>query len=267
MPSGEGEFDVLGGGRVPLVVHVPHGGVRIPEEVRRGLVVDDERLEAELLLLTDWHTGQLFGPAAVAVGGVAIVNRLSRLVVDHERLPESREPLARVGLGAVYTRTADGTALRARHDTGVRVGLLDRYFAPWAAAVEGLVAAALGGHGRCLILDGHSFPSQPLPYEQPGLARPDVCIGFAEPHTPHDVVAELTAACEAHGFTVAHNEPFAGSYVPLARFGVDTRVTSVMIEVNRARYLDEATGDRTVGFAATAALVAELTEVAARAVS
>jgi N-formylglutamate amidohydrolase len=254
-------FDVLapdGGPALPLVAHVPHGGVRIPAEVRRALLVDDERLEAELLVLTDWHTGQLYAPPVVAMGGVAIVNRLSRLVVDPERLPDAREPLARIGLGAIYTRTSDGTRLRAARDAVQRVELLDRYLQPWADTVDRLVSDALDRHGQCLVLDGHSFPSRPLPYEDPALARPDVCLGFADPHAPRALIDALTGACRARGLTVAHNQPFAGAYVPLARFGLDRRVTAVMVELNRAGHLDEATGERGVGFADTVELVREL---------
>jgi N-formylglutamate deformylase len=260
-----GSFEVLVDGEpaVPLVTHVPHGGTRIPPDVRRGLLVDDERLEAELLALTDWHTAQLFGPPTLEAGGVAIVNRVSRLVVDPERLPDAREPMARFGLGTVYSSTIDGATLRRASDIAGRVALLDRYLQPWTDAVDRLVGAALERHGRCLVLDGHSFPSRPLPYEDPGLARPDICLGFAEPHVPEAVVEALTEACRRWGWSAAHNEPFAGSYVPLPRFGLDRRVTSIMVEVNRGRYLDEATGERGPGFAETAALVRDLVGLAA----
>jgi len=33
------------------------------------------------------------------------------------------------------------------------------------------------------------------------------------------------------------NEPFAGSYIPLRHFGRDNRVTSVMVELRRDKYL------------------------------
>lgn len=260
-----GAFDVLepeGGATVALVVHVPHGGTRVPPEVRAGLLIDDERLEDELLALTDWHTAQLFAPAVLAAGGVAVVNRLSRLVVDPERLPDAREPMARLGLGAVYTRTLGGAPLRRERDAATRVALLDAHFLPWTDTVDRLVMAQVTRHGHALILDGHSFPSQPFPFEDPGRTRPDVCLGFEHPHDHPELIAAMTAHCEAKGLSVAHNEPFAGSYVPLPRYGSDRRVRSVMVELNRAGHLDEATGERGEGFAATAGLVTELVDLA-----
>jgi len=258
--------DVLtpeGGPRVPLVVHVPHGGTRIPPQVRRDIVLDDEALEAELLAVTDWHTARLFGPPAVAAGGVALVNRVSRLVADPERLPDAREPMAALGLGAVPVRTVDGRPLRPARDAAQRVRALDGWFLPWLDTMERLVGESLERAGRCLVLDAHSYPSRPFPHEDRTRHRPGVCLGHAAPHTPHDLLPTLERIAADHGATVARNTPFAGSYVPLSRYGTDRRVTSVMVELNRADHLDETTGEPGPGFAATRALVADLVHAAA----
>lgn len=252
-----------GGPRIPLVAHVPHGGTLLPPDVRRGLLIDDEALEAELVATTDHHTAELFAPPVVAAGGVAVVNRASRLVVDPERLPDAREPMARHGLGAVYTRTSGGAPLRHDRDAATRVALLDGWFAPWAAAVAAAVDAAIAEAGHCVLLDGHSFPSRPLPYEDPAAGRPDVCLGHEPPHTPRALVDAMSGACRGRGLDVAENTPFAGSYVPLDRYRTDARVRSVMVELRRDRYCDEATGERSDGFAATRALVEELVRLAA----
>ena len=82
---------------VPLVVHVPHSSTHIPEEIRSSFALDDEALEAELLAMTDRYTAELFG-GAIAHGGCAFVNRMSRLVVDPERFPDDAdEPMAAKG--------------------------------------------------------------------------------------------------------------------------------------------------------------------------
>jgi N-formylglutamate deformylase len=46
----------------------------------------------------------------------------------------------------------------------------------------------------------------------------------------------------ADGLSVAINRPFSGALVPMHYFQNDRRVISVMVEVNRRLYLDEATG-------------------------
>jgi hypothetical protein len=42
-----------------LIRHIPHASTAIPD--RSGYVVDDDVLQRELLLLTDWHTDDLYG--------------------------------------------------------------------------------------------------------------------------------------------------------------------------------------------------------------
>jgi N-formylglutamate deformylase len=245
------------GGTLPLIGHVPHAGTVIPSEVRAGLVLDDAGLEAEIVAMTDWHTDRLAVEPVLSAGGVAIVNRLSRLVVDPERLPE--DPMLAHGMGAIYTRTSGGVPLRTAADPL----LLERYFQPWARAVEGLVDDALQENPVCLILDVHSFPSRPLPYENAALRRPAICLGADDVHTPRGLVDELAAVCRTAGAEVAVNEPFAGAYVPLRHFGRDERVQAVMLEVNRGCYLDESTGAPSDGWADTAELVAHLVATAA----
>jgi N-formylglutamate amidohydrolase len=114
--------------QVPLIAHVPHGGIRIPRDVRERLALDDGALEREIVRMTDWHTGALFACAA-QLGGVVFENCLSRLVVDPERFPDDdQELMARVGLGAVYLRTCDGAELRRGLTKEERQDLLTRFF-------------------------------------------------------------------------------------------------------------------------------------------
>jgi N-formylglutamate amidohydrolase len=83
--------------------------------------------------------------------------------------------------------------------------------------------------------------------------RPDVCLGTDPVHTPGPLVAGLRAALEAEGFRVAVDRPFAGSLVPLRWLGTDARVRSVMLEVRRGTYMDEATGAPLAAFDGVAA--------------
>ena len=107
-------FDVLAppdGPRVGVLLHLPHSSEIIPADVRTRLLLSDADLQRELLLMTDHHTDALFA-CVLERGGVALVNRLSRLVVDPERFPDDEhEPMARVGMGSTRGRmTADHCA-------------------------------------------------------------------------------------------------------------------------------------------------------------
>lgn len=127
--------------------------------------------------------------------------------------------------------------------------------APHQARLEAAVDEALATHGRCLVLDCHSFPSVPLPYEKGpiGFRRPDVCIGTDAFHTPPALAAAFVGAFDRAGWRVAVNHPFAGALVPAKHLGRDARVQALMVEVNRARYMGEESGARRSDFAAVAA--------------
>jgi len=224
----------------PYVVHVPHCSTVIPDDVRSDLLLGDEALAEELRLMTDARLDEL---AILAAGRASprpwlFVNRLSRLVVDPERLPYGHEEMTEVGMGSVYTRTSGGKALR---DIGqpAEKDLLKRFLWPYAEALADLVDERLQATGRVVVVDLHSYQLQTLPYERHQDARrPPVCVGVDVDHTPAALVERVSAACSIIGQVVV-NEPFSGSYIPLRHFGRDIRVTSVMVELRRDTYQRE----------------------------
>ncbi|MFK4100441.1 N-formylglutamate amidohydrolase [Streptomyces sp. NPDC019531] len=238
MPS----FDLLpGAAQSPVILHVPHSAREIPAEVRAGIMLDDSALERELDHIVDAHTSEL---AEVAAGlsrstPWRFVNRLSRLVVDPERFPDEREEMLAVGMGAVYTRTTHREALRPA-DTDPEP-LIARYFRPYARAMTEAVAQRLDAVGRAVIIDVHSYPSTPLPYELHGEGpRPPVCLGTDSFHTPPELVA---AAREAFASgEVGLDSPFSGTYVPLEFHCRDPRVSALMVEMRRNTYMTEPGG-------------------------
>jgi N-formylglutamate deformylase len=225
-----------------MVLHLPHASLHVPSDV--PFLLDHVELEGELLRMTDRYTDELFAfPADVAT---TVAFPVSRLVVDPERfIDDAQEPMSRKGMGAVYTWTADGRPLRAEPSTSERQQLMARYYEPHHAALTKAVDAALAAHGTCLIVDGHSFPSRPLPYEDDqDPDRPNICIGTDPFHTPPQLRDRALRAFEAEGWRAAVDRPFSGALVPMRFYRTDPRVRSVMVEVNRALYMDEQSRER-----------------------
>ena len=211
-----------------MLLHVPHAGTHVPEWTRPHLLLDDDALAAEIAALTDHRTDVLALAAAgcAAMQPTVIVNPVSRFVVDVERFPDEREEMAAVGMGAVYTRGTRGQQIRAA-DTAHAEALLDAYFRPWGREVARLV-----DEGAAVLLDIHSYPAQPLPYERhPDGPRPEVCLGTDRTHTPSWLVEAARAAFA--GFEVGLDSPFSGAYVPAGR-----AVAAIMIEVRRDVHAD-----------------------------
>lgn len=80
-----GSFEIVPGDPASTVVlHVPHSSRVIPDEVRAGIVLDDDALAADLDAITDARTDEIALQAADLAGlrPWVFVNRLSRLVVD-----------------------------------------------------------------------------------------------------------------------------------------------------------------------------------------
>ena len=209
-----------------IILHIPHASTVLPNEVAFLLGAKD--LAYEVDAMTDHHTDQLFDLS----GARRCVFPVSRLVVDPERFIE--DSMESVGMGVVYTHTAAGEALRAISEID-RLALINSYYHPHHTALTRMADECLEKHNQCLIIDCHSFPAQPLPYEN-DLNRPDICIGTDAFHTQPELEATLVNSFQEYGYSVAINSPFAGSLVPIDFYRKEPRVQSIMVELNRGLY-------------------------------
>ena len=217
-----------------VLLHVPHSSRTVPDRVRSSIVLDNDDLAQELNAMTDAYTDLTAGQVCVHAGvrPWQFVNRTSRLVVDPERFPDEREEMARVGMAAVYTKTSTGERLR-RPDPSGDQRLLAEFFTPYSDRLADEVDGRLSAVGRAIILDLHSYPLHALPYElHQDEARPEICLGVDESHTPDWLVKAAQSALSIFG-AVSLNQPFAGTYIPLKHYGSDHRVSSLMIEIRR----------------------------------
>lgn len=228
--------------KLPVVLHIPHASRNIPPEFLPELLLDSADLETELRLMTDAYTEEA---AAGDWAEFVVKAPVSRLVVDVERFRvDAEESMSQVGMGAVYTKTQDGRQLRP-FSAKRREAMLRLFYDPHHAKFAWAVNEMLQRFPRCLIIDVHSFPSKPLPYEpDQTLERPDICIGTDDYHTPLHMIDAALSFFASRGWSVCENSPFAGSIVPLPHYGKERRVASIMVEINRALVMDESTGER-----------------------
>lgn len=264
-PDGSGTgFEVIpGDAGSSVVLHVPHGAWALTAHARERILLDDGALSTELDHMTDAHTGLIATRAAATAGPTPWIlrNTLSRLVVDPERFPDEREEMRAAGMGAVYLRTSHGMPLRA-DDPGHTEDLLTRHYRPYATAMTDLVAARMAAVGHAVILDVHSYPSRPLPYELHAAGnRPAVCLGVDSFHTPgwlHDAAAKAFSPVG----DLDVNTPFSGTYVPLEHFRRARNVAALMIEIRRDTYMTEPGGAPHDGIDAVVRALARLVDTA-----
>ncbi len=226
------------GAGLPVLVHVPHAGTWIPSREREAFLLDDDDLAEELRLMTDHRTDVLAGTSH-ELGATVVVNRLSRLVVDPERFADGEEEMEQVGMGFAYDRTAHGRPLRHLDDAD-RARLRRRWFDPYSDAVAVATRQLVEAHGRCIVIDVHSYPAQRLPYERHGDGpRPELCLGTDPDHTPAWLAEGVVRLCADRGVWVERDTPFAGVYIPSWAYRQDERVQGVMLEIRRDTYMYE----------------------------
>ena len=235
-----------------MIFHVPHSSRIIPPSGRSAILLSDSELEAELTAMTDAYTDELFG-ACARDEDVSVCFPVSRLVVDPERFVDDElEAMAERGMGVVYTRTSKQECLRGAPDQQEKQRMIRAYYDPHHENLTKAVTAELEESETALIVDCHSFPSAPLPYEpDQDPERPDICIGTDDFHTMPELVDALMVKAAALDFHAKINRPFAGTMVPGCYYQIDARVQSVMIEINRALYMDEQSGKKSADYGVT----------------
>ena len=234
------------------ILHIPHSSTYIPEKCRDLFYLDDQHLQTELLLMPDRYTDELFDISEIPEEN-KIVFPYSRLICDVERFRDDKlESMAERGMGVCYRVSSSLKPLKrvpADHREEM-LALYDQHHATLTAAADRVVQV----QGQGLLIDCHSFPSSQLPYEAVGQKegprqRPDICVGTdLECHTPLWLRDFLVRGFEDRGYSVTENYQFRGTLVPMKYYHSDKRLMSVMIEVNRKLYMDEATGRKTENF-------------------
>ena len=218
-----------------LILHIPHSSLRIPDYSHYLLPRD--AVGAEALHLTDLYTDELF---AASLDDTVIQAGFCRVYCDVERFDnDALESMSKFGMGAAYLRCDDGRELR-RLTPAQRDEILRDYYEPHHAKLTDAVDAALARMGEARIVDCHSFPDTPLQCSlYQGDAKFDFNIGTDAFHTPKEWIDASVKFFGDRGFRLGVDEPYSGSIVPMKHYQNDTRVKSIMLEVNRNLYLNE----------------------------
>ena len=215
------------------LLHIPHSVFWIPREHLGNFVLSETELRKVSYEMVDWYTDELYPVKKYE----AIIANVNRLVVDVERFADDElESMSKIGQGVVYTHVPDGRKLSSM-DNDCREKLLQTYYYTHHEALSAAVKQKMARHGKCLIVDCHSFAESDLNIKQ--CKKPDICIGTDPFHTPQKLIDFAVAYVKEAGFSVEVNVPFSGTMVPKENYKKNTRVSSIMIELNRDLYLEQ----------------------------
>lgn len=218
--------------RSALILHIPHSSAYIPSYDH---YINNNIADEQVKVTTDWATDEIFNLPEVN----SIITPFSRVFCDVERLPDEDEPMYKKGAGFYYTKTDDGQPLR-HEDSAHKAEVWEKYHQVHQQKLSELVIEKLAQHENVLIIDCHSFSSEPLSREfNTSPQRPEICIGTDSFHTPTSLKTIFNDAFQDLGFSVKENMPYSGTMVPLEHYKKEVRVHSIMIEINKKLYMDE----------------------------
>jgi len=222
-----------------LILHIPHSSTLIP--FFEGYVVDSMALEKEMLKLTDWYTHDLFHSDADEM----IIAGFSRIFCDPERFPDdAQEVMAQYGMGVLYEKSDSGEEIRIVTPE-LREKVLTSYYWQHHNKFNAAVNNQLDKYGKVTIIDCHSYPSKPLKRDlDKNPKRPDFNIGTDSFHTTKELIDISVSFFEKAGYTLGIDWPYKGSIVPLEHYQKNKNVSTIMLEINRALYLNEPTNKK-----------------------
>jgi len=222
-----------------IILHIPHSSTKIP--LYDGYIVDSTVLDKEILKLTDWFTDDLF----YSNKDEMIMADFSRIFCDPERFTDdSQEVMAQYGMGVLYESSDSGDRIRIVTPE-LREKVLTLYYWKHHQKFNVAVNNQLDIFGKATIIDCHSYPNKPLKRDlDKNPKRPDFNIGTDPFHTPKELIDISVSFFEKSGYSLGIDWPYKGSIVPLELYQKNKNVSTIMLEINRALYLNESTGQK-----------------------
>ncbi|MBY8977863.1 N-formylglutamate amidohydrolase [Rhodobacteraceae bacterium NNCM2] len=234
-----------------LVFSSPHSGRNYPESLVERSPLGLLKLRASEDALVD----QLFA-AAPDHGAPLLSGLMPRAYLDLNRAPDELDPAliegAKVsginqrvlaGLGVVPRVVAEATPIyNGKISMAEARARINTCHLPFHDMLNRLLLRARDHFGSALLIDCHSMPSEALrAAPKVNGVMPDIVLGDrfgAAAGRNH--IAEVQAAFQRAGFTVARNAPFAGGYIT-QRYGKPAQgFHAIQVEIDRGLYLDQA---------------------------
>ena len=262
------------GAETPVVVEIPHAGLDLPAPFLEPLTAPARALgrDADLYVDTLYEDSPAEGATVLAcrVSRYAVDVNRAETDVDSEVVEGARGDVA-LQHGLVWRTTSDGDSALSRRLTRPELEeRLELVWRPYHRALAALVERKRARFGVAVVLAAHSMPSverngrdkagrDGRPIGGPARPRADVVPGT---RGRRSAAPALIDAVEAHatarGWSVRHDDPYAGGFTTQHYGRPADGVHVVQVELARRLYLDEATLRPAAGFQPVRAWCREL---------
>lgn len=247
--------------RIPFVFNSPHSGCYYPPTFLDASCLDAHTIRRS----EDCYVDALFA-SAVTLGAPLLRAHFPRAYLDVNREPyeldqrmfiESLPSYANAqsvrvagGLGTVPRLVGEGQLIYpGKIPLGEALGRIEYLYKPYHAELERLLRQTQQRFGYAVLIDCHSMPSGTKTGE--ASRRADFIIGDRFGRSCSDALAGHAIDLLLQiGYQVAYNKPYAGGFIT-EHYGRPVRgVHALQIEINRGLYMNEATLEKSSGFAA-----------------
>jgi len=223
-------------GRVPLLISMPHAGLRLTPEVKAGLIP-----EAQSLPDTDWHIPRLYAFAS-ELGASTLAAEYSRFVIDLNR-PQDDAPMYVGATTGLFPNTLfTGVPLFREGlapSKAERATYLEQIWKPYHQTLQQELARLKAEFGYALLFDAHSIRSY-IPHLFDG-KLPDFNLGTfngasCDPH----VATELQGICAEHrAYSHVLNGRFKGGHITRHYGNPTDNIHAVQLELAQSTYMEE----------------------------
>lgn len=217
--------------RLPLLVSVPHAGLRVPEEVRSYCILSQEEIRRD----GDEQAAEIYAPLESLAAAFQTTD-VARAILDMNRAESDRRKD-----GVVKTHTCwDVPVYSTFPPEDIVEALLETHHRPYHRGLLRLSSRP----GVRMGVDCHTMAAQGPPVgPDPGSTRPLVCLSNADGTCPADWI-EALAGCFRNALEgeVTINRPFTGGYI------VRTHSRTLpWVQIELSRTTDVSVGEKSRG--------------------
>ena len=159
--------------------------------------------------------------------------------------------VSKSGLGLLKTVSRYGEPLQEGKLTVAEVQhRLDRYFHPYHRELASVMDRMLTAHGFYYQLSCHCMSAVGAPtHADAGKERMDFCLGnLRGASSSEDFIEFIAEVIRAQGFTCSVNMPYTGGELNRRYGKPDGNQESVMIEINKKKFMDVSSFKKNEGF-------------------
>lgn len=244
---------------VPVMVDVSRSGREYPIDMRSQVPFTAIHDNASVYVEDIWGDAPRHGATMLYAlfPHMYIDANRHELDIDPELVegewPVPLQPtVSKRGLGLLKSKSRYGEPVQERKLTYAEVEeRLDNYHRPYHRELKSNIDRMKSGHGFVWHLSCHCMSAVGAPtHPDPGRERPDFCLGNMNGKTSSDqFIAWVAETIRGLGFTCTINDPYTGGELN-RRYGDPANgVESIMVEINKKRFMDVKSFRKTDGFA------------------